>query len=245
MNPKSLIKFSTLCLCTLLLSGCAKSNLAKIHEYNADVGSARPTRVLLQDFNANAGAVETSSSPFAKLKRLAGSESLDQEKQDLIKEVNTALTSELSEKLSAMGLAVERVSAGRQPQANELLLSGRFLEIEEGNAVRRNLIGLGAGQSTLDCEVHVTTRGSTGIRELLNFNAHADSGNMPGAAVMGPAGAAAGAGKAAVAAVNVAKGAATSYQSSSAHQATQIADKIRTELSSYFAKQGWATPEAK
>ena len=245
MTSKSSIKLSTLSLCALLLSGCAKSNLSKMHEYNADVGSIRPTRVLLQDFNANAGAVETSSSPLAKVKRLVGSESLDQEKQDLVKEVNTALTSELTEKLKAMGLTVEHVSGDKQPQANELLLTGHFLKIEEGNAVRRNLIGLGAGQSTLDCEVHVTTRGHTGIRELLSFNAHADSGNMPGAVVMGPAGAAAGAGTAAVSAVNVAKGAATAYQSSSAHQATQIADKISTELSSYFAKQGWAAPEAK
>jgi hypothetical protein len=42
-----------------------------------------------------------------------------------------------------------------------------------------------------------------GIKEILSFSAHADSGNMPGAAVMGPAGVAAGAGTVVIVGVNV------------------------------------------
>ena len=62
---------------------------------------------------------------------------------------------------------------------------------------------------------------------------------MPGAVVLGPAGAAAGAGTAAVAATNVAKGAASVYKSDSANQASALADKITETLSSYFKEQGW------
>ena len=78
-----------------------------------------------------------------------------------------------------------------------------------------------------------------GIKEILSFSAHADSGNMPGAAVMGPAGVAAGAGTAVVVGVNVAKGGITTYRSNSAHQASALADKISEVLQKYFQKQGW------
>jgi len=75
------------------------------------------------------------------------------------------------------------------------------------------------------------------------FEAHADSGNMPGAAVMGPAGAAAGAGTAAVLATNAAIGGVKSYKSASAQQAKKIADKISEQLTQYFVRQGWISPD--
>jgi hypothetical protein len=82
----------------------------------------------------------------------------------------------------------------------------------------------------------------SGYTELTVFEAHADSGSMPGAAVMGPAGAAAGAGTAAVIATNAAVGGVKSYKSASAQQAKKIADQISKQLVRYFAQQGWINP---
>ncbi len=62
---------------------------------------------------------------------------------------------------------------------------------------------------------------------------------MPGAAVLGPAGAAAGAGTAAVVSANAAVGGIKSYRSASAEQAKKMADKIAAQLARYFAQQGW------
>jgi hypothetical protein len=85
----------------------------------------------------------------------------------------------------------------------------------------------------------VSGNADQGAVDLISFTAHADSGSKPGAAVLGPAGAAAGAGTAATVGANVARGAASAYQSSSAHQAKEIADKIVEELQGYSLKQGW------
>ncbi|MGZ8975781.1 hypothetical protein, partial [Methylomagnum sp.] len=93
-----------------------------------------------------------------------------------------------------------------------------------------------------DGPVSVLASGVGSYRELIGFDVHTDSGSMPGAAVMGPAGAAAGAGTAAVVATNAALGAAKSYRSASAQQAKQQADKIVSELSKYFLEQGWIGP---
>jgi hypothetical protein len=91
------------------------------------------------------------------------------------------------------------------------------------------------GQSSLDSDVQVLAPSPSGLRELVSFEAHADSGDMPGAAVMG---AAAGAGAAAVVATNAVIGGVKSYRSSAAQQAKKIADKITGQLSDYFARQG-------
>ena len=71
------------------------------------------------------------------------------------------------------------------------------------------------GKSYLDSKIRVLAPSPSGYKELIAFDAHADSGDMPGAAVMGPAGAAAGAGAAAVIATNAVAGGVKSYRSAS------------------------------
>jgi len=98
------------------------------------------------------------------------------------------------------------------------------------------------GKSYLDSKVHVLAPSPSGYTELIAFDAHADSGEMPGAAVMGPAGAATGAGTAAVIATNAAAGGVKSYRSASTQEAKRMADKIAAQLARYFARQGWIDP---
>ena len=134
-----------------------------------------------------------------------------------------------------------RIKACSVP-AGSILITGYFVDIDEGNRLQRDVIGLGMGQSILDSKVRVLAPSPSGYRELIAFDAHADSGDMPGAAVMGPAGAAAGAGTAAVIATNAVAGGIKSYKSASAEEAKKMADKIAAQLSQYFAQQGWIDP---
>ena len=234
---KTLTAFATLTFVTFSIS-CAKTNIGNIKETDS-VHITRPSRILIQDFTVDSQSIQTSSSPFAKLKSAITDDSADDIKNKLGNEVIDALSKELEEKVKALGINTVRVNKAQLPSQNEIVISGQFVKIDEGNAIRRNLIGLGAGQSSIDTKVQVSTQTAEGNQVLLNFNAHADSGNMPGAVVLGPAGAAAGAGTAAVAATNVAKGAASAYKSDSANQASALADKITETLSSYFKEQGW------
>ena len=66
-------------------------------------------------------------------------------------------------------------------QGNFLLVTGRLVQVDEGNRFTRIAVGLGAGESRLATEVRVY-RVTNGERaEVLRFTTRANSGKMPGA----------------------------------------------------------------
>lgn len=225
----------TLCL---LLVGCAQSQVTTMDEV-AVSGLPRPQQVLIYNFAVTPQDIQQNSSIFAKLSRDVSSETPTEEEIQLGHEVADALADELTAKIAALGLNPVRADNSTPLRSGSILITGHFVKIDEGNRLRRNIIGFGAGQSSVDSDVQVLAPSSSGVRELASFSAHADSGKMPGAAVMGPAGAAAGAGTAAVVASNVAVSGIKSYRSASAQQAQQLADKISERLAEYFSRQGW------
>ena len=77
-------------------------------------------------------------------------------------------------------------------------------------------------------------------QQIMDFTTHADSGEMPGAALTAPAGAAVGGTAAAVSlGVNLAAGAGKVYTSATGVMAKRSADKAVAYMSQYFATQGW------
>lgn len=231
-------RIMTLLIVSFLSVGCAKISTTHISQQD-QMALPHPTRILIKDFRVDSDSIQTTTGLYGKIKAGISDDSPEITKQELSSEVIGALNKELVEKITALGITAVHVEQNQQPVQNEIIITGKFLKIDEGNVIRRNLIGLGAGQSSLDSKVIVLRATPQGIKEILSFSAHADSGNMPGAAVMGPAGVAAGAATAVVVGVNVAKGAATTYKSNSANQASALADKISEELQKYFQEQGW------
>lgn len=220
---------------TVILGACAQTKTSNVHQYSSE-SMQKPTRVLIQDFSMDPSAVKSSSSPFAKIGDMVKGDDGKSSKDDLSKEVGDALSSELVSQFKELGFEAVRVPAGRKPGAGEIMVSGKFTNVDEGNAVRRAMVGFGAGQSSVDANVTIVAPDE---RPLVSMKAHADSGETPGAAVTAGVGAAAQAGTAATAAVSVAKGGAKAYQSASAHQAAEIAGKISEEFEKYAKGQGW------
>lgn len=238
-----LIKFKWLAVSTfLLIFGCAQTNVRTTNEI-ANAGLPRPQQVLIYNFAVSPADIQQNSSIFSKLSRNMGNSDQTAQQIQLGREVADALATELTQKIAAMGLNPVRAVDNMPVPQGSILITGHFVKIDEGNRLRRNVIGLGLGQSSLDTEVRLLAPGPSGYAELITFEAHADSGDMPGAAVMGPAGAAAGAATAAVIATNAVVGGVKSYKSSSAEQAKKIAGKISDQLAKYFAQQGWINPD--
>lgn len=225
----------------LLLAGCAQTNVQMSNEI-ASSGLSRPQQVLIYNFAVSPADIQQNSSIFARINRNMGNSDQTAEQIQLGREVADALATELTQKIAAMGLNPVRAIDNMPVSQGSILITGHFVNIDEGNRLRRNVIGLGLGQSSVDTEVRLLAPGPSGYQELITFEAHADSGEMPGAAVMGPAGAAAGAGTAAVIATNTVMSGVKSYKSSSAQQAKKIADEISAHLAKYFAQQGWINP---
>ena len=99
-----------------------------------------------------------------------------------------ALATDLVTQLSAKGLYAENLPRGAQPPpGNMLIIDGQFVDINEGNQLRRTLIGLGSGESNLNTNVQVYQSART-TEPILEFTTTANNGQMPGAAIMGARG---------------------------------------------------------
>src|SRR5207245_5566496 len=68
---------------------------------------------------------------------------------------------------------------------------GAFGDIRERNRPRQLVIGLGAGEATIDAKMRLTVWSGNADTILARFETHVDSGEMPGAAITMGAGAAA------------------------------------------------------
>ncbi|MEY3288324.1 MAG: hypothetical protein RLZZ419_566 [Pseudomonadota bacterium] len=191
----------------LFLGGCAKTQLSNINVIDI-TGLAKPNHILILPFTGNDQTVVISSA---------------NKKDKIIQDINVALADKLTEKIKAIDLMPMEVTPDKQPAIGDIIISGHWTKIEEGNPLIQQVIGLGFGQTVTESKVSILTTGIDGrTQEIINFSAHADSGYMPG---KGPAGFI----------INAVKG----HKSVVAGQASEIADKITSELSTYFAKQGW------
>jgi len=241
MRLLNLLKLSATGLFFLLMAGCAKDNVQETYAV-ANTGMPKPNSVLIYNFAVNPDDVKTTSGLLGKIQSSMKKTTQSAEKIQLAREVSDALAAELTQKIAAMGLNSIRADQTLRATPGSIIITGTFVDIDEGNQAQRSVIGLGMGKSSLDSKVVVLAPSPSGDQELLAFDAHADSGDMPGAVVMGPAGAAAGAGTAAVTATNATAGVVKGYISASAHQAKAMADKIAAQLATYFAQQGWIDP---
>jgi uncharacterized protein (UPF0297 family) len=124
---------------------------------------------------------------------------------------------------------------------NVLIVDGAFTNVSEGNRLRRTVIGLGAGQLAIDTTVNVFHQTSAGIQPIMQFTTHADSGSMPGAAIMGAPGMATGGSAAIVSAgVNVAASGIKAHRSSLGYLADKTAEETVKSITQYYAQQGWS-----
>ena len=229
----------------LALGGCAAAKVSD-ETRSAPITNAPPSQIVVYPFATNPNEVSLGSGPLQRVYRnISGDTAAEQAKvaddaaQNVCLEVVTALTQK-----GYNALCQKRgISAG---SGNVMVVDGQFTNIDEGNRLRRTVIGFGAGASVLDTTVNVYQTAPEGAQhQVLSFNTHADSGKMPGVAVTGPAGAAAGgATAAATLGANVAANGAKSYTSSTGYLGDKTAQQIVDALVQYFQQQGWSSAGA-
>ncbi|MGD9972514.1 MAG: DUF4410 domain-containing protein [Desulfatirhabdiaceae bacterium] len=221
--------------------GCASTDGQTLKPV-VDERLSRPTTVMIADFASDTSEISKTAGFLSNVQKGIRDDAHTAEEIQLGKDVADALASELASRIASMGLNPLRVPSDTSVPRDAILITGNFVTIDEGNQRRRNIIGLGAGKSSLDCTVGIFTVEGSGVRQLTAFDAHVDSGRMPGVAVMGPAGKAAGAGTGAIVSSNLAMSGLKSHQSASIQLAKGLAENIAAELEKYFSKQGWIHP---
>jgi hypothetical protein len=223
------------------LIGCAGASVTQ-QSQSAPAASTRPSQIVVYPFAVNANEVTLNQSILQRAYRNFSGEDQSAEQTKLAHDTAQKICDSVSASLVKKGYSASCQPRGAAIAAdNAMVIDGQFTDINEGNRLRRLVIGFGAGASKLDTSVQVFQRADGASNQLLDFTTHADSGHMPGAAVMAPAGAAAGAGAAAVAGTNVAMGGAKTYTSATGYLADKTADQIVDSVTKYYAQQGWSS----
>ncbi len=234
---------------TLLLiasvAGCAKTVVKPQYEQRAAESATRPSQVFVYDFAITAAEVSENQGLFTRIYNNALSDTTENEREMAIaQEVQNRMSENLVAGIRDLGLPAQRAARGSTLPSGAIAVTGFFLNVNEGNRLRRTVLGFGAGQSTVDTKVEIYAPSSSGPSKLLEFTTHADSGSAPGALVTGGAGAAASGGvTAGMAAANIGVSSAKGYRSQVEQMTGRSADQAVAYMSQYFADQGWIPQE--
>jgi Domain of unknown function (DUF4410) len=227
-------------LLAITLAGCAGASVAN-QASSMPVSNNRPSTIYVYPFAVTAQDVTLNQGFFQKTYANLSDENQTQSQLQIAQSTALAMANAMVQELQGLGFTASAVARGAQISGqNILIVDGEFVDINEGNRLRRTVIGLGAGQSKLDTRVQVYQMANGTTQQIMDFTTHADSGEMPGAAITGAPGAAVGGTAAAVSlGVNLAAGAGKTYTSGTGFLAKRSADRAVAFMSNYFATQGW------
>ncbi len=236
-------KHGSAVLLVMTTVGCARSGIRPMY-HDREAALARPDQILVYTFAVSAAEVTENQGLFGRLAKGLSTTTSDERELEVGRQVADRMAADLVAGIRELGVDAVRADRSTTVAANALLVTGQFLNLDEGNRLRRLVIGFGAGASKVDTSVQVLTRTTSGDRTVLEFTTHADSGKMPGAAVtMGAGAAAQGGATAGMAAAHVAIGGAKAYRSTLDAMAGRSADQAVAYLSEFFGKQGWIPPD--
>jgi hypothetical protein len=225
------------------LAGCAGAS-ATTQSQSQPVTTDRPTQIVVYPFSVDPSDITLNQSIVQRAYRSVSAANESTTQLELAHDTAQKVCLETVTALKQKGWNATCQNRGTPIAGdNVLFVDGQFTDINEGNRLRRMVIGFGAGASTLDTSVQMYQRTNQASRQVMEFTTHADSGKMPGAALMAPVGAAAGAGAAATVGVNAAAGGVKSVTSSTGFLADKTATQVVDRLTGYFAQNGWG-PEA-
>ena len=149
-----------------------------------------PDWIEVYDFDFSDSSVHENASPLQHTLYLLSQDSPEARRNEVAADAAANLSVQTVKRLDQMGFSAirNRRDDDVSMPGNNLVVTGRLIDVDEGNRLPRIAVGLGAGESTLDTEVKVY-RVSHGERaEVLSFTTHADSGRMPGLAETMPLG---------------------------------------------------------
>lgn len=185
-----------LALVTLCGLGCKSAHVTAEREL-APAPAAKPVVVYVADFEIGVvkhedGILSGRPGPVGRIgQRLYGTSSDSAARAQQIVDL---MANSLVKDLAKSGFNALRLPPGQSVPAAGWLVRGLFTEVEEGNRLRRAMIGFGEGQTDIQVVTTIADLSQGPPKPLYEIATDAASGNKPGAAptlVLGPYGAAA------------------------------------------------------
>lgn len=222
------------------LSGCGRTSVESV-DVKAG-GLPRPQLIVVHDFAVSASAVALDSAIGARALEAVKGEPEVQAHLRIGEEVAKILTENLVKEIGKLGIPTVTAAGATPVTGPSLQIEGQFLTVDQGNRLRRAVIGFGAGASEVRTMVQVFETTSDGRRLVEDFYTTAKSSRKPGFGPMAGAGAAIST-AATSAAVSSGVGLATAHSQTVEGDARNTADEIVKMLKTFFAEQGWIAPQ--
>ncbi|MCC2662805.1 MAG: hypothetical protein K0S35_727 [Geminicoccaceae bacterium] len=166
-------------LALVAVAGCASTEITERQRYEGEK-LARPDRIIVHDFTADPAEVPPESSFAAEL---AGAPMPTAEQLEIGRELGAQVAKELVAELQGMGLPAVLAAGQPAPRAEDIVLRGYFVSVDEGRVGRRVLVGFGAGAAELRTAVEAYQMTAQGLRPLARGEIRSEGGELPGMVV--------------------------------------------------------------
>ncbi len=152
--------------------------------------AAKPVKIYVADFELEAEDIESDPGLLQRQRERRGllGDVLPKPlaKKDpavQARELVDLMSSSLVKELADRGLSARRIDAGEASLSDGLLVRGVFAHVDEGNRLRRAVIGFGAGETDLQVVVSVDDLSQGWPKPLYELSDGAQSRKMPGAVI--------------------------------------------------------------
>ena len=231
--------FGTAVTCMLglaVLADSASSEITQCQTYAAQERFPRPGRIHVYHIRATPADIPATAAITGYYSRRQSPQTATEVK--LGRRLGAQVAHGLVPKILDMGLPAQRSRRGPPPQFGDVLITGQFVSIDEGNRTKRVIIGFGNGSGEFKTHVEsylVTSRGHRllGARDICSAGGKTPGVLVPGivaVATFNPAGLiVSGALK-----IKKKRGSKTMEGA-----AKRITEAIAKELKTVFRRQGW------
>jgi hypothetical protein len=160
----------------LALAACSTATVTASHDFSAEA-QPRPEIIYVADFDLEADTIK-SEGLLSRLPMHALREEWNA--RSLVDVMGDSIVEDLGKK----GFQAHRVPAGTALPPQGWLVRGAFLQVDEGNRLRRAIIGFGAGQTDVQVAVAVDNLSANQPPlPLYELETEAASGKLPGAVI--------------------------------------------------------------
>jgi len=177
-------------LLLMMAAGCLGAASALSAAADSPPFAAPPPVVYVSDFELDAVNVTPDSGPGQRMRRLRGllpsgpgPMGKDKNPQDHAKYIVNEMADALTEDLKKGGLDARRIAPGQPLPSAGWQIRGVFLSVDDGNRLRRAMVGFGAGQNDIQVAVSCDSLATADLPPLYQVVEEANSKDKPGAVI--------------------------------------------------------------
>ena len=174
---KSFARFAPSLIALVLVAGCASTNVTQQTPIG-NAGLPRPNQIWVYNFVANPADMPPNSSIGGQVS--APSAPPTAAEIDEGRQLGALIASNLVADIQAMGLSAAQAGPGSMPQVGDGVIRGYLVSAQGGSAVKRFVIGFGAGTSEMDTVVEGYAVTSQGWRKLGSGTLTSSGNKTPG-----------------------------------------------------------------